>query len=201
MSNYFEDLNKEKILSRYLDKIYSKKGFDFERINNINEQHQGIDIEIQHNNETYYIDEKAQLDYLNTSLPTFAFEISYIKQNTLKKGWLFDSKKKTTHYFLITGIHVSNDNIKNGVQKCIITSINREKLILHLHDLGLTKVKLESYDTEIRQKKKPEYKTSIPEIPIKYGNLFFSTQKAEKPINLVLKLDYLIKNGIGKRIH
>ena len=204
-SNFENDLSKEIILGKYLDDIYSKKfkGYNIERIKDLDLQHQGIDLIITKNQFEYYIDEKAQLDYINTALPTFAFEISYLKNGVQKKGWLFDNDKKTQKYFLITGIFLNNpEDINKGFKSCIITSVDRNKLIKLLESRGLTHDKIQEMNLEIR--------SGLNEnaIPIKElnshseGKFYFSkNNKAEQPINLVLKIDFLIKESVAKKIH
>ena len=204
-SNFKNDLSKEIILGKYLDKIYSEKfkGYKIERITDLDLQHQGIDLVISKNDIQYFIDEKAQLDYINTELPTFAFEISYLKNGVEKKGWLFDNDKKTQKYFLITGIFLNNlEDIKEGFKSCSIISVDRAKLINLLENRGLTHTKIQEMNLEIRGG------TNQNAIPIKElnakneGKFYFSkNNKAEQPINLVLKIDFLIKENVAKKIH
>ena len=98
-SNFKTDLAQEKKLIPLLDSYYRKhlKMYDFERVDTLEEQLDGIDLILTHNKtgETYFIDEKAQLDYLNKNLPTFAFELFYSKNDSLKQGWLFDAQKSS----------------------------------------------------------------------------------------------------------
>ena len=78
-------------MSRYLDSIYREKEIVFD----LNQQYQGIDVKVFHDSTEYLVDEKTQLHYINSDLPTFTFELSYIKDNILKEGCLFDIKKHT----------------------------------------------------------------------------------------------------------
>lgn len=204
-SNFKDDLSKEIILGKYLDNIYHEKlmGYNIERITDLDLQHQGIDLIISKEEKHYFIDEKAQLDYLNIELPTFAFEISYLKNGVEKNGWLFDSHKKTQKYFLITGIFLNNpEDIKEGFKSCSIISVDRAKLINLLESRGLTHEKIQEMNLEIRGG------TNENAIPIKElnaqneGKFYFSkNNKAEQPINLVLKIDFLIKENVAKKIH
>lgn len=200
MSNFKNDLNKEQLLGKYLDEIYKDKGINFTRVYDISKQHSGIDLEYTHKNDNiFYLDEKAQLDYINKDLPTFAFELSYLKSKKIKEGWLFDKTKLTTHYLLITSIYSNDINLKNGISSCKITSVSRNKLINHLKAVGLNKPTLLKYDEKNRSDKKQ--KTTLNEISLNQGYLFYSAQKSEKPINLILKLQYLIDVGVAKKIN
>ena len=205
MPNFDSDLSQEEILSKYLDSIYSRKGLDFKRVFNLNQQHQGIDIIIDIKNIEYLIDEKAQLHYLNKDLPTFTFELSFLKDNQLKIGWLLDKKKLTQYYFLITGIYLKRGRVTlsepEDIEKLKITSVNRDKLIKHLSFINLHPSRLEQYDVEIRHND-CFGKNEIPELnPKSEGLIFYTNHLTEKPINLQLRLSYLIEKKLAKKFH
>ncbi|MFB9056919.1 hypothetical protein ACFFU9_09210 [Mariniflexile ostreae] len=206
MPDFKRDLKQEEILSRYLDNIYKSKKLKFERICDINQQLQGIDIVIHHHKETYFIDEKAQLHYLNKDLPTFTFELSYLnKNNQIKEGWLLDNHKLTQYYFLITGIFLKANTKTlshiNDIEKLKIISVNKHKLIKHLARRGVTQHKLQEYDYDIR-KTASFGKNIVAELKEKdQGLLYYTAHLSEKPINLQLRLDYLIRFRIAKKIH
>lgn len=198
-SNFAFDLSKERQLSKLLDKYYTQhlKKYSFKRISSLKEQKRGIDI-IFTNKKTslsFYIDEKAQLDYINDNLPTFAFELFYEKNKTQKQGWLFDSTKKTKFYSLITGIYA---DVENEFTSCNITFVNRKMLIVYLKSIGLSKQSLK----EITAKHVNFHgKLELSKLDPRYeGYLYFSRKnKAEKPVNLILKLDFLLKIGVAKK--
>lgn len=204
-SNFEDDLKKEQYLGNYLDTIYSEvlKDFKIERKNDSSSQNQGIDLVISNDEVEFNVDEKAQLDYLNLDLPTFAFEISYIKDNRQKLGWLFDKTKKTNKYFLITGIFLNDKNdIKKGFKSCKIISVDRTKLIFFLKSRGLNFERVSEINQSIRNG--IEYnKIPITELDSRLeGNIYYSkNNKAEMPINLVLYLDFLLKSKIAKKVH
>jgi hypothetical protein len=97
-SNFKTDLQKEQNLAVLLDAYYGKylKHYHFKRISNLKQQLQGIDLILTHkvSKKEFLIYEKAQLDYLNNDLPTFAFELQYHKKGAIKKVWIFDTHKK-----------------------------------------------------------------------------------------------------------
>ncbi len=183
-----------------MDAYYQKhlKKYDFERTHDRKQQLQGIDLVLNDrlSGIPYYVDEKAQLDYVNESLPTFAFELFYEKEGVKKQGWLFDVSKKTHFYALVTSIFSDVDNLFTS---CNITFVNREKLILHLSTLGLTRVFFEQL---VQDNRDVNGKFILEKLcPKKEGCLYFSTQnKAEKPINLILRLSYLEQIGVAKRL-
>lgn len=202
MSNYRKDISKEEFLGNYLDtvypKLFDKTHYSVKRINNLGLQHKGVDLLLENAKNKFYVDEKAQLDYLNVSLKTFAFELSYLKFGGWREGWLFDNKKITEIYFLITEIKVVNpENIYQGIQSLKITGIYRSRLLKHLEKIGLTKDRLLEIEKELRNSGLGG-RTDIKELNSKIeGNVNLTLGKSEKPINLVLKLDYLIKHQIG----
>ncbi|RKR14824.1 hypothetical protein CLV91_0904 [Maribacter vaceletii] len=199
-SNFKKDLQKEKELAVYLDSLYKThlKKYTTQRVLNYKKQLQGIDVLFTHNEtqETYKIDEKAQLDYIGEDLPTFAFEINYIKNDSLKKGWLFDTSKTTQFYALITAIYKDEPN---KFTSCKITLVNRKKLIALLKSKKITQDVLCNY---LENEHKTYGKIIIKELHnYREGYLYFSSKnKAESPLNLILKLDYLIQKGVAKRL-
>jgi len=203
MSFFYRDLSKEHILSKYLDSIYKELLLPFNRVNNLDMQFKGVDLIYDKKGANIYIDEKAQLDYLNSDLPTFTFELSYLKAGKLKTGWFLDSTKISHFYFLVTNIQAQDANdISKGIIKCKITSVNRHKLNRFLHEIGLSFDKLSQYDDSIRKIKNPNKKTIINELfQNSQGCIVYSEHLKEKPINLMLKLNFLIEQGIAKRIY
>lgn len=195
-SSFKSDLQKEKKLTLLLDSYYQSKlkQYSFVRVSDLKQQYEGVDLLFKHKEKdaSFYIDEKAQLDYINEDLPTFAFELSYQKNGKEKKGWLFDEKKKTDFYSLITAIYSDEPN---SYTSCKITLVNRVKLLAFLNKRGLDK-------NIVVAKPKQHGKHVINGLREKdEGYLYFSkTNKAEQPINLILRLDFLIKNKLAKQL-
>lgn len=200
VSNFRSDMQKEQCLSILLDALYEKHlhQYRFQRISDLKRQLQGVDLILtrRRDQKKFLVDEKAQLDYLNDDLPTFAFEINYQKNGKTKRGWLFDPLKKTDFYALITGIYSDEPN---KFTSCKITFVNREKLISFLKSRTITEDSLADF---MENSLLRHGKIKMPGLDSKTeGYLYFSRQnKAEKPINLVLKLDFLIENGMAKRL-
>ena len=204
MSNFKNDLHQEHILAGYLDDLYRSKHLMFNRVHDRSQQLQGMDVIFTVHGKDYIIDEKAQLHYLNQDLPTFTFELSYLnKQGQINPGWLFDTSKKTDYYFLVTGIVLKENkqSLENpkDIESLKIMSVNRQKLINHLEDIGLTKSRLIGYDLDLRSHKTfgrnpiPEFKNQ------KDGCLYFTQHLEEQPINLQLRLSYLLDHNVAKK--
>lgn len=199
-SNFESDLKKEQKLTVLLDAYYAKylKHYSFERIHDLKRQFLGIDVIFTHKTtgESFFIDEKAQLDYINETLPTFAFELQYLKKEEKKEGWLFSVKKETQFYALVTNIFSDEEDTFTS---CKITLVNREKLLKLLETKGVSQAVLDKY---ISCNTQTTGKLPVKELhEKKEGYLYFSTtKKAEKPINLVLKLRFLLRYGVAKEL-
>lgn len=203
-SNFHDDLRKEQVLSSYLDSYYSSvfenTDYTLERVHDPRNQYKGIDLIIKNNKKEYFIDEKAQLDYLEESLPTFAFELSYYKGPKIKQGWLLDSLKETQFYFLISAIkcHIPG-KIFTGIKSAKVISVNRKLLLNYLDSIGLDKTRLEHYDYKLR--KEGRFKNPIKELDRRTeGNIYYSEKKVERPMNIVLHLQNLIDRNIAKEL-
>lgn len=199
-SHFLSDLNKEKKLAALLDGYYQNhlKHYDFVRVQDLKRQHQGVDVIFRNKKtgEEYFVDEKAQLDYINEDLPTFAFELMYAKDGAQKQGWFFDKSKKTDFYALVTAIFSDEAGLYTS---CKITLVNRQKLISLLVEKGLEPDSLQSNFTAFT---KHHGKSTLAQLNEKTeGYLYFSKRnKAETPLNLVLRLDFLIDKSVAKRL-
>lgn len=198
---FHTDLKRERLLAPLVDSYYraSLNQYTFKRVHDKKNQFAGIDLMLQHktNGKSYAVDEKAQLDYINEDLPTFAFEISYKKGDRFKKGWFFDLTKKTTFYSLITAIYADEPDVFTS---CKITLVNRFKLLAFLEDKNVTASTLKTYVAD--NNSAAHGKLKLKELNDKTeGYLYVSrNNKAEQPVNLVLRLDFLILNGLAKRL-
>lgn len=205
MSKFAADLNTEQILTEYLDIIYTEIGLSTIRVFDSENQNKGIDLVIDHNHKTYFVDEKSQLHYLNQRLPTFAFELNYLKQDVLKKGWLFDKNKTTQFYFLVTEIILKNGKktleSKYDVESIKILSVNRSKLLNLLDYKSLNEQSLKKIIDDLRHEKDFGRHTLKHLDKRKEGVVHFNESLAEQPMNLVLKLDFLIQEKVAKIIY
>lgn len=102
-----DDMTAEQQLAKYLDiYLYNRLPEHFKNFTRISDkvyQMQGIDFTIDYDdNGSHFIDEKAQLHYMDICLNTFAFEINFIgRDDFLHDGWLFNHDLKTDAYMLI----------------------------------------------------------------------------------------------------
>lgn len=219
-SNFNHDLNQEQILGRHLDKVYAsqKRPGTLTRVSSPDYQNSGVDLIYSDENKngrfSYYIDEKAQLTYLNKSLPTFAFELSYILGNEQKKGWLFDSRKITYYYFLITSIYlkqgVSKLTHEDDIAECTLTKVHRgnlqkmlsntkvtnpnsDDLLKQFEGIELTALVCEQISDKLRASEQGSSTTKTLQLN-EYMKMLYTGFLAEKPINIVINLNYILKN-------
>ncbi len=205
MASFSTDLQQEHLLAQYLDRLYAQKNIQVQRITDMEQQMRGIDIIITIDGREYLMDEKAQLHYLNSDLPTFTFELSYLLGGESRVGWLLDADKVTEYYFLITAIFLQEGKEKiqhpEDIQRLKITSVHRQRLIGHLGSIGLDRDRLTSYEREIRAGQ-DFGKIAIPELhPQREGALYYTEHLDERPINLQLRLHYLIAQGVARTFH
>ncbi len=129
-SLFNSDLKESEIIGDYLDQyFYNKLVSDkvisgYHRNDDIQEQYEGIDVIVHNHGRNYYIDEKAQAHYKDGPLPTFAFEVSYLKDRRWKEGWLTSGKKND--FWLMIWPQISN----SGKEGFSIKAIEKLELML-----------------------------------------------------------------------
>lgn len=138
------DHRTEQEVAKFLDKYFYPKIFQkFERIFDKKNQLLGKDIILEDSKlGKIIVDEKAIGHYINKNIPTFAFEISFFRENgELAQGWLFDDNKKTEFYFLIWIQAKRDENIScDDIINLELILIDRKKIIQFLKNQGLTKI-------------------------------------------------------------
>lgn len=191
----------EKVISQFLDLHFYPQLSDIqhiERIQDRNIQIKGADIIFIHNDETYYIDEKAAVKYLN--LTTFALELSFMNRfGNLCTGWLLD-ETKINNYFVFVWINkLRHKTIQDitSVQDVDVALVKKEKIIEYLSSLGWTFEKLQNKIQEIRS----QSNVDMGNIE-NYGWVFkYSQQLKEMPINILLpKQKYIELADVYKNI-
>jgi hypothetical protein len=198
MSLFHNDLSKEAILAKFLTKHYSNANLKINRISDKKLQLLGVDLILEGTNGlSYKIDEKAQLHYLNTDLPTFALEIDYLKDGRLMKGWLYNPEKATEAYAFVFSIHLIKGKInlkeEADIDSCEVILISRIRLVLALSMLDLNFGICREHSKQLR---KDENENKMEHIRSGF-NFQISNQLSERPVNLIVKKTFLEK--IGKK--
>ena len=180
-STFKDDLKSERAVNEFLQKyLYSYLVDDgiinsFNSNTTLNQQHKGIDTimyiindETEEEARCINIDEKAAIHYARNNLgaeplSTFAFEVSYLKDGELKRGWLTNEKYKETHAYFLCWLWIKPDANKynlgcEDILKIEVLSIpkvkTRDKLIMRA--TGNKEVKTFESKADILRKKMKE---------------------------------------------
>lgn len=177
-STFKGDLKSERAVNEFLQKyLYSYLVDDgiidsFNSNTTLDQQHKGIDTimyiindETEEASRCINIDEKAAIHYARNNLgdkplSTFAFEVSYLKDGELKRGWLTNEKYKETHAYFLCWLWIKSDANKynlvcEDILKIEVLSIpkvkTRDKLIMRA--MGSKDVKIFESKADILRKK------------------------------------------------
>ena len=180
-STFKGDLKSERAVNEFLRKYLYSYLVDDGIINSFNsnttldQQHKGIDTimyiindETEEEARCINIDEKAAIHYARNNLgdkplSTFAFEVSYLKDGELKRGWLTNEKYKETHAYFLCWLWIKPDANKynlgcEDILKIEVLSIpkvkTRDKLIMRA--TGNKEVKTFESKADILRKKMKE---------------------------------------------
>ena len=180
-STFKGDLKSERAVNEFLQKyLYSYLVDDgiidsFNSNTTMDQQHKGIDTimyiindETEEEARCINIDEKAAIHYARNNLgaeplSTFAFEVSYLKDGELKRGWLTNEKYKETHAYFLCWLWIKPDANKynlacEDILKIEVLSIpkvkTRDKLIMRA--MGNKEVKTFESTADILRKKMKE---------------------------------------------
>ena len=142
-----------------------------------------------------YVDEKAQLYYINDTLPTFAFEIDSYQKGVLVDGWLLNDNLLTTHYNLIypNARHTDLNCItKDDFTRVDIVCIPKSSLRVWLEQQGMTREYLKDVSRRARGNgSQDKYREASP-----CTDAWFiksaSFQYSETPLNLVIRKKVLV---------
>lgn len=202
-STFSDDLKTEKIISNFLDTYFYERIIPnkYERVKNLEEQNLGIDLKIKGKNKTktYKFDEKVAHQWVNYDLKTFAFELSYIKDNETKGGWLFNNKYSETDYYILGYVHAEGiadkewKNItENNINKIELLIVKKEKIQSYLEKKNPS-LNSEDYLTvseEIRQYLTPKKETKLNRNNLNWN---LSLHLKEKPLNILIPKNELTK--------
>lgn len=194
----------EQELAKYLDDAFyapmiaAKKLSSVQRIYDVEQQKRGIDVIASKEKHTAYIDEKAQLYYINKRLPTFAFELGFSTESARHTGWLLNDELATTHYFLLWISAETSSLAQFSKEK--ITSvegimIRKSDLRKYLDEHGLDYKTLSEVENKLHEKAV----TGRHDSPIDGIYFYVSDKKkySEAPVNLVIGKKILLSIASG----
>lgn len=190
MSYRDADTRAERELAAFLDErqLYTRYlGYQsIQRVTDPELQLAGADVVATGQDRAHYIDEKAQLHYLARPLPTFAFELEFLRYGSPVTGWALRPDLMTDKYLLLwPQSNVTDFRLvgRGDFTQVGYLLLDRLQLWLRLVRLGLTPQVLRERAAQIRASGQGgRHPTGIDGI-----TLHFSTQFDEQPINLVVR--------------
>ncbi len=195
MSMRKQDTQSEIAVAGFLDKyFYPQHTSNFQRCNDLASQLKGIDVVFNYNGNRFLVDEKAATHYVNKDLPTFAFELDFVgRDHKLHEGWFYDASK-VTEYYLLAWVWASKnkDFTTEDISKVDLVLVSRKKIQEMLVSNGLSKERAMRGSKYLRDRKlfgvfgkssKPFY-------------FYYTKQKAEKPINIIIRKKALQKISV-----
>jgi hypothetical protein len=186
------DSNAEQELALFLDQymyphLSTYTRFTYTRTKSREEQLKGIDVVASTSSKSYFIDEKAQLYYINQSLPTFAFEVDSIQNGIYRKGWLINKSLITDYYLLIWpyAVHADLTRIKcHDFTKLECLIIGKLNVTNYLADAGWDEQRLTSESRKLRETKYVgKYKVDQSNFHLYKSD---NTKFSEAPTNIVI---------------
>lgn len=183
-----------KTLYKPLEKIIvSPAGpVSFNRMTDMEMQMHGVDVLMCEGFHELYIDEKSQLHYINENVPTFAFELSYLKNGIVEPGWLLDSRKLTHAYMLCWPVGIKRDEFDEyrGARTLLVP---KNALLAALSRLGYNRNELATRDEFMRKNNMfGPFRTKINDFWF-----YYTKNHAEQMINLVIRTSFLEKIAIA----
>lgn len=210
-TSFKKDVKQGKLAERFLHKYFFIKQNPNSVLDDTEypseDQFAGVDIVVNMSNGTkVYHDIKAQMDYINNPKQTFIMELSYLKDGVEKLGWALRTDLKTNFYTialihrakLLKGQLVDFEDIECAE----IVMVHKSKIFSFLRGIE-ERTGSNLYNTAnafrhsvlIERGKKP-YDF------IDGTMIYCSTNKAEKPVCLVVKLEkWLELMPEGKNLH
>ena len=201
-----QDMSAEAELARFIDEnLYTRfpNSSSFKtiaRVHDKEQQLQGVDVVFTAvDDRKFRVDEKAQLYYLNKDLPTFAFEINFLRDGWPTTGWLCNETLKTDLYLLIWPF-ADQDDCKgisaNQFTKVDCLLIQKKAILNFLEKNGL------SIEQMVHDAKKIREEGKTGKIPIEgvRGIYYYASDPRryrEAPINVVISKKYLL--GLKQR--
>ena len=207
INNRANDSKVEREIAKFLDEnLYSNKEIfkEFVRTDDKDEQIKGSDLILSTSDgklDRVVVDEKVAARFANTSLNSFALELSFIgRDGKRKNGWFTDYTKKTQYYLFgwinKAGIPYDEENkrydtnsiTKDNIKSLDWTLVSRQKIMKFLEKKGWTLDRLALQDNKIRENGGVKTKEFINGVSFRYSDSYI-----EKPINILLEKESYIE--------
>lgn len=184
-------------LDRYLYDVFPdrRRYASIERVSDRESQLRGVDVRFtMRDGSVFNVDEKAQLYYLNRDLPTFAFELQFLRAGEPVTGWLCNEKLDTDYYLLIWPFATVNS--PSGISwrnftraDCLM--VEKRALLRFLADNGLTAERMLA-DAERLRAEGRIGRVDIDGLSGVYYYVSNPEKYAEQPINIVISKAHLL---------
>lgn len=207
INNRANDSNVEREIAKFLDEnLYSNKDLfkEFVRTDDKDEQISGSDLILSTADgklDRVVVDEKVAARFANTSLNSFALELSFIgRDGKRKSGWFTDYTKKTEYYLLgwINKADIpydeedkrydTNSITKENIKNLDWVLVSRQKIMKFLEKKGWTLDRLALQDNKIRENGGVKTKEFINGVSFRYSDGYI-----EKPINILLERESYVE--------
>ena len=189
-SLFRKDLAAEHALAEFLDEhLYPQHAERAVRLDSMADQLAGKDLLLDWGGmKGLVVDEKATLHYLNRNLPTFAFELGYLKDGDWRQGWLLDPHKQTAYYMLLW----PNARVDRNPSKADFTEV--EAMLISRRAI-LNGLKRQGWDGERLMELEAEVRESRIEGKLELGLDWMSANRntvlSEQPVNIVIRKTWL----------
>ena len=210
VSTFVRDLEHEKkIMSEYMhlyyySQLYNKdktKLSGYERITEKNIQEEGIDVVFVKDGKKYIVDEKAQMDYIYEEKPRPTFALELLNSKSGREGWFVNPNLKTEYYMFIWP-HANEKPLSiDKIEYAQYALVEKKKLVEAVTENYCGPNVLLEYARRMVDEKMGE------QVPNKNGKLqgykfkgdffddraylFYTVNKKEEPVNLVVKRYWL----------
>lgn len=166
--------------------VYSKPCFSsVVRCNDTDEQRSGVDIRFKYDGHEYICDEKAAVRYINKTLNTFSFELSFInRKGEIGNGWLISEREKNDSFMLVWVNKANSDHPKSyrDIVDAEWMLIPRRAVMLYIEKSGYDTPRLITKDESIRL----ENDTNFGDMRVDGLKFSYSLQLIEEPINVII---------------
>ena len=199
------DIMAEYMRTNYYGNLFNKdktRVLDYQRITDVEEQKRGIDVTYTQNGTKYFIDEKAQMDYIynDEPLPTFSLEILNGSSGAI--GWFINKELKTQYYMFIWPHAERKPLTVANIEYAYFALVNKEKLQIEVEKrFQKSPSQLLEYARRLTQLKMGQkicdqngtcigyrYKEDGFD---DYGYLYYTLSKQEQPVNLIVRRSWL----------
>lgn len=200
MNTRKNDIRGERALGLYMDtylypKLVEKGVIDsFQRNFQVSQQKAGTDVQVSIGGQTKNIDEKAQLHSIGKPRSSFVVEIDFIsiRSNKVVDGW-FMSRSNITDIYMFAWINRAKTNLSYRIvsedfEEVEVAFVEKNKIRQYLSDHGFSIPRI-----QIEAKKIRNQMVDAKEISGTGFHFSFTQDREERPINIVLEKDLIVK--------